>query len=346
MPGTFTTRPDMQFPARKIVEAVTVALGGGKPEMIEATEIATALCGDSVAANVFMLGYAWQKGWVPLALESLLRAVELNAAAVEMNKAAFNWGRLAAHDPGRARDAAGLVPASAAKASNAAPLDDHALSTSLDDQIARRVKFLSGYQNAAYAERYRAWVERVRKAEADRVPGSETLTAAVARYAFKLMAYKDEYEVARLYTSGDFAKRVKDTFAGDIKLHFHLAPPLFAKKDADGHLVKAEYGPWVFTAFRLLSKFKGLRGTALDPFGYTAERREERRLIAEYVATIEELVKGLTRENLSLGVEIASVPEQIRGFGHVKDTHLEKAKAKREQLLAAWRTPAPALAAA
>jgi indolepyruvate ferredoxin oxidoreductase len=182
--------------------------------------------------------------------------------------------------------------------------------------------------------------------EAERAPGSGGLTEAVARHLYRLMAYKDEYEVARLYTSGDFAERVKDTFAGSYKLHFHLAPPLFAKKDADGHLTKAEYGAWVFTAFRLLSKLKGLRGTALDPFGYTAERREERRLVDEYVATLDELLQGLTRDNAALAAEIASLPEQIRGFGHVKEAHLAKAKAKREQLLASGRNPAPALAAA
>jgi len=351
MPGTFTTRPDMNFPRQKILDAVKLALGGQAPELIEASDIATALLGDSVATNVFMLGYAWQKGWVPLTLESLMRAIELNGAAIEMNKSAFNWGRLGAHDPAKARAAAGLAGGHAPVTSDStgvaaesartgqSVLDDHLVSASLEDQIGRRIGFLTGYQNVAYAERYRALVARVRDAEQRAVPGSTSLTAAVARYGFKLMAYKDEYEVARLYTSGDFAKRVKETFDGGYKLHFHLAPPLFAKRDADGHLVKAEYGSWVLGAFKLLAKFKGLRGTALDPFGYTAERREERRLIEEYAGTLDELLAGLNRVNLALAVEIASVPEQIRGYGHVKEAHLEKAKAKREELMASWRNP-------
>ncbi len=343
MPGTFTTRPDLAFPARQIVEAVTLALGGEAPERIDATELATALLGDSIAANPFLLGYAWQKGWVPLSRAALLRAIELNGAAVEMNQAAFQWGRLAAHDLARVRAAAGLA---AAPAGRAAALDDAAISASLDERIARRAEFLHGYQNARYAAKYTELVERVRAAERARVPGSEALTEAVARYAFKLMAYKDEYEVARLYTSGEFERRLRETFAGDYRLHFHLAPPLLARRDAAGRLRKGEYGPWVFTAFRLLAKLKFLRGGPFDVFGYTAERKAERALIDEYFGTVEELLAGLDRANHALAVEIASVPEQIRGFGHVKEAHLEQARARREALLAAWRKPATARAAA
>jgi indolepyruvate ferredoxin oxidoreductase len=178
------------------------------------------------------------------------------------------------------------------------------------------------------------------------VPGSTALSEAVARYAFKLMAYKDEYEVARLYTSGDFEKRVRDTFDGDFKIHFHLAPPLLARRDSEGKLRKAEYGSWVFGAFKLLAKLRGLRGSAFDIFGYTAERKHERALIAEYFATVDELLGRLNRENLALAVEIASLPEQIRGYGHVKDKHLAKVQPRRDELLAAWRNPQVAKAAA
>jgi indolepyruvate ferredoxin oxidoreductase len=298
-----------------------------------------------------MLGYAWQKGWVPLSLDALMRAVELNAAAVEMNKSAFNWGRLAAHDIGKVRVAAGVeAPSLSPLAGEAAesgsgrsriadPLDDQHLSITLDEQIARRVAFLTDYQNAAYAQQYRSLVDKVRSAEQQRAPGFTTLTEAVARYAFKLMAYKDEYEVARLYTSGDFEKRIRETFDGDFKLHFNLAPPLFAKKDAEGHLRKAEYGTWVFGAFRMLAKLRGLRGTAFDIFGYTDERKTERRLIADYRNTLDELIVGLDHDNHALAVEIAEIPEHIRGYGHVKERHLAAALTRQEQLMKAWREP-------
>jgi indolepyruvate ferredoxin oxidoreductase len=350
MPGTFTTRPDLQFPAQQIIDAVKTALGGEAPEVVDATELATALLGDTIAANLFMLGYAWQKGWVPLSHESLMRAIELNAAAIEMNKTAFNWGRLAAHDIAQVRAAAGIAPhhtsgapmpanVGAAEAAMLLPLDDTEISRSLDEQIARRVAFLADYQNAAYAAKYKALVDKVRAAEQVRTPGRSALTEAVARYAFKLMAYKDEYEVARLYTSGDFEKRIRETFEGDFKLHFNLAPPLFAKKDAEGHLRKAEYGTWVFGAFKMLAKLRGLRGTAFDVFGYTHERKTERRLIADYQKTIDELITTLDHDNHALAVEIASIPERIRGSGHVKERHLASALTRQNDLMQAWRSP-------
>jgi indolepyruvate ferredoxin oxidoreductase len=244
-------------------------------------------------------------------------------------------GVAAEASPTYIRDAVG-----AASAATASPLDDSELSRTLDEQIARRVAFLTGYQNAAYANRYKALVEKVRAAEQQESPGFTSLTEAVARYAFKLMAYKDEYEVARLYTSGEFEKRIRETFDGDYRLHFNLAPPLFARKDAEGHLRKAEYGSWVFGAFRLLAKLKPLRGTALDVFGYTAERKRERALIEDYFRTVETLVASLDHENHALAVEIASLPEQIRGYGHVKERHLAAAELRAEQLMDAWRRPA------
>ena len=343
MPGTFTTRPDLQFPAQQIVSAVKTALNGEAPEVVDATDLASKLLGDSIASNLFMLGYAWQKGWVPLSLGSLMRAIELNAAAIDMNKAAFNWGRMAAHDIAQVRDAAGGKNATS---SSLMPLDDAQLSTTLEQRIARRAAFLTDYQNAAYAQKYKLLVDNVRSVEQAKAPGSTALTEAVARYAFKLMAYKDEYEVARLYTSGDFEKRVRDAFDGDYKIHFHLAPPLLARRDSEGKLRKAEYGSWVFTAFKLLAKLRGLRGTALDIFGYTAERKHERALVDEYFATIEELLAKLDRGNIALAVEIAALPEHIRGYGHIKDKHLAKVQPQREALLAQWRNPRMEQAAA
>ncbi len=359
MPGTFTMRPDMQFPHAEIVNAVKLALAGRDPLQVDATALATALLGDAIATNLFMLGVAWQQGLVPLSFESIDRAIELNGAAVAMNRQAFAWGRLAAIDPQAVREAAGLSSLSlegrrtegegdalAVTSLLADPLDDETLSKTLDEAIARRVAFLTDYQNAAYAQRYKALVDKVRAAEAQRVPGSTALTAAVARYGFKLMAYKDEYEVARLYTAGDFRRRVEAQFEGGYKLHFHLAPPLLAKKDAEGRLIKREFGPWMFGAFRLLAKLRGLRGTALDIFGYTAERKGERRLIADYAATVEALLSTLDAGNAALAAEIASIPEHIRGYGHVKEAHLHKAKAREAALLAQWRDPVPATKAA
>ncbi|MEG3192877.1 indolepyruvate ferredoxin oxidoreductase family protein [Lysobacter sp. D1-1-M9] len=397
MPGTFTTRPDMQFPAADIIDAVKVALGGEAAQasdlmVVDATQLATALLGDAIMSNLFILGYAWQQGLVPLSLEAIMRAVELNGAAVEMNKTAFAWGRLAVIDPDAVADAAGLVrnvptpaeatphalpmlspgeweghesgSASAPRASRTGdelrhvpehavdgraghgggtvaflPLDDARLSRSLDELIERRVAFLTDYQNAAYAARYAGLVSKVRDAEARRAPGNTDLTEAVARYAFKLMAYKDEYEVARLYTSGEFRRQLEQQFEGDYKLRFHLAPPLLAKKDAQGRLVKREFGPWLFTAFRLVAKLKFLRGGPLDVFGYTDERRSERRLIEAYFGTIDGLLGTLDRGNVDLAVQIASVPEHIRGFGHVKHAHLERAQAREAELLAQWSNP-------
>ncbi|MEO7325846.1 MAG: DUF6537 domain-containing protein, partial [Dokdonella sp.] len=365
MPGTFTMKPDMQFPAQQIVDAVTTALGGDKPELVDATELATALLGDTIAANLFMLGYAWQKGWVPVSHDALMRAIELNGAAIEMNTSAFNWGRMAAYDVVAVRKAAGLpnphLPSGAIplalpvrkpsllppgedarradEGKTAAALDDATLSATLDEQIGRRVTFLTDYQNAAYAQQFKGLVDKVRAAEQQKTPGFTSLTEAVARYAFKLMAYKDEYEVARLYTSGDFEKRVRETFEGDFKLHFNLAPPLFAKKDADGNLRKAEYGTWVFSAFKVLAKLRGLRGSALDVFGYTAERKMERQLIVDYRKTLDELLAGLNGDNHALAVDIASVPEHIRGYGHVKERHHVDAMRRQQDLLSAWRNP-------
>jgi indolepyruvate ferredoxin oxidoreductase len=342
MPGTFTTRPDMRFPKDEIVNAVRLALAGRMPTLIDATRLATALLGDAIASNLFMLGLAWQKGLVPLSFEALDRAIELNGAAVAMNRKAFAWGRLAALDPDAvARVAFGTTPAGAAGAMPGA-LDDEVLSRNLDELIARREAFLTDYQNAAYAREYRALVERVRAAERKVAPDSTRLSEAVARYHFKLMAYKDEYEVARLYTSGDFVKKVAEQFEGDYRLHFNLAPPLLARRDAEGRLVKREYGPWMLRAFGLLAKLKGLRGTAFDIFGYTEERRGERQLIADYRKCVDELLAGLAADNLDLAVEIASIPEHIRGFGHVKHAHLQRARARWLELMERWRHPAPA----
>ena len=350
MPGTFTRNTDLQFPTREIIAAVKTALGGTDPSVVDASELSLALMGDAIATNLFMLGYAWQQGLVPVSFEALMRAVELNGAAVEMNRKAFAWGRMAAHDLPIVQKAAGITAgvgaASAAilssdanSATSIAFIGEGKLSHNVDETIAIREKFLTEYQNADYAAKYNAFVKKVRAVEAQRTPGFTGLSEAVARYAFKLMAYKDEYEVARLYSTGDFEKRIRDTFDGDFRLHLNLAPPMFSKRDSQGHLVKREFGPWVFTAFKVLKRLKFLRGTAFDVFGKTDERRMERKLIADYFATIEMLLADLSLGNHALAVEIARIPEHIRGYGHVKEAHLAPAMATQARLLAQWRDP-------
>ncbi|MFZ9348781.1 MAG: indolepyruvate ferredoxin oxidoreductase family protein, partial [Arenimonas sp.] len=275
MPGTFTRNTDMQFPAKDIIGAVTTALDGREPLQVAGTDLALALMGDAIATNLLMLGYAWQKGLVPLSFESIMRAVELNGAAVEMNKKAFAWGRMAAHDMAGVQAAAGMGASVKAanflidgvSATELAFVGEGKRSQSLDETIAVRSKFLTEYQNAAYAKQYSDFVAKVQAEEAKHTPGYTGLSEAVAKYLFKLMAYKDEYEVARLYSSPAFLKQIEDTFEGDIKLHLNLAPPLFAKKDADGHLIKQEYGAWALPAIKTLRHLKFLRGTAFDVFG-------------------------------------------------------------------------------
>ncbi|MFP8836004.1 indolepyruvate ferredoxin oxidoreductase family protein [Hydrogenophaga sp. XSHU_21] len=329
--AAFVKNPEWLNPAQACVDTLVNHLGHGAIGVVDAETLATRLLGDSLYTNPFMLGYAWQKGWIPLGLASLMRAIELNAVAIEQNKSAFEWGRRAAHDTAAVQAACGLG-AAAAQVIHFKPRE------TLAQLVARRVEFLTGYQNAAYARRYSDFVERVRLAEAPL--GKTGLAEAVARNLFKLMAYKDEYEVARLHTDPAFHQKIAAQFEGDYALKVHLAPPLLAKKNERGELVKRPYGPFMFTAFRWLARFKGLRGTALDLFGRTEERRMERELIVRYLADVEGLLEGLDGERHALAMEIARVPEQIKGFGHVKERNAKAAAVHREALLARWRAPA------
>jgi len=341
MPGTFTRNPDMQFPAKDIIAAIATGLGGRQPMQVAGTELALALMGDAIATNLLMLGYAWQQGLVPLSFESIMRAVELNGAAVEMNKKAFAWGRMAAFDMAAVQAAAGFGQSLTAAdftgnglaATDAAFSGEGKLSHSLDESIAIRTKFLTEYQNAAYARQYTDFVAKVRAGEQQHSPEFTGLTEAVAKYLFKLMAYKDEYEVARLYSSPAFLKQIKDTFEGDIKLHLNLAPPLFAKKDSDGHLIKQEFGAWALPAIKTLRHLKFLRGTALDVFGKTEERKMERALIEDYKRDIETVLSKLSVGNHVQAVQFARLPEHIRGFGHVKEKHVAKVKSQWAELM-------------
>ena len=341
LPGDFTRNADFSLPTERLKRAILADAGRDKTHFIDATRAATALFGASVGANIFLVGYAYQLGAIPLARASIERAIELNGEAVDMNKAAFEWGRRAVVEP--------AVVEALVKPAPDATSDARTLSQSFDEVVARRVAFLTAYQNAAYAARYRRLVEKTRAAETARAPGKTGLADAVARYLFKLMAYKDEYEVARLYSDGAFVKQVNSELGGEhLRFHVHLAPPLLARRDkATGEPKKMTFGPWIFPLFSLLAKFKVLRGTAFDPFGYSTERKTERALVRDYEALLAEVLAKLDAGNHHIAVGLAAIPEKIRGFGHVKMRHLKAAKADEAVLLDQFRAgPAPLLKAA
>ena len=322
--ASLVRNPDWQFPEAGCDSALEQAVGAQGLGAFDAEQAATELLGDSIYANPLLLGYAWQHGRIPLGRAAILRAMELNGVQVAANQAAFEWGRRCAHDPSGVRS---LFAAQKVIQIVRRP--------SLDETIARRAEFLSAYQNAAYAEQYRAFVARVREAEA---PLSSTrLTEAVAQGLFKLMAYKDEYEVARLHADAAFAAKIGEMFDGEVKLVHHFAPPILGKTDAQGRPVKQAFGPWMHKALPWLAKLKFLRGTAFDPFGRTEERRTERALIQQYRASVEALLARLSKERLDTAVEIARLPLEIRGFGHVKAANLAKVRAKWLALMGAWR---------
>ena len=332
----FVKNPDWVMPGSDLQGDITETAQNAA--FVAATELATALMGDAIATNMFILGYAYQKGWLPLAGESLERAIELNGVAVEFNQKSLLWGRRAAADLEKVKRIA--TPA------EVIPIDQH-FSRNLEELVERRAKFLTEYQNAAYADKYKTLVDRVRKLEQEKTNSSK-LAEAVARYYHKLLAYKDEYEVARLHANGELRKKIEGMFEGDYKTFFYLAPPLLAKVDpVTGEPRKMRFGSWISGVFKILQRMKFLRGTPLDPFGYTDERRTERALIREYEETLERLLAGLTPQNHALAVQIAAIPDEIRGFGHIKARSLAPARKKREELLARYQAgPAAERAAA
>ena len=318
--ASFVINPDIDFEIGAMQRAIRDAVGDENLDVVDATGIATALLGDSIATNAFMLGFAFQKGLIPLSLEAICKAIELNGAAVEMNTRAFSWGRLAAADMPRVREATRF------RTKPERPVK------TLDETIAYRAAYLTDYQDSAYAARYLQFVGAVRAAENAALPSSAELTDAVAKNLFKLMAYKDEYEVARLYTDGAFVAKLRERFDGDFRLSFHLAPPLLARRDPlTGHLQKREYGAWMMPAFRLLAHLKFLRGTAFDPFGYTSERRAERQLVADYEAAIRRHIAGLRADRIPAVTRLARLPEMIRGYGHIKEDAIRKFTAERSR---------------
>ncbi len=321
--AAFVRNGNWQNPSEACIAEIEQVVGAEGLGMFDADRVATQVLGDSLFVNPMLLGFAWQKGWIPLGLDALMRAMELNAVAVEQNQTAFAWGRhCAAH--GDAVQAM-LAPAQVVQFHKPA---------GLDAVIERRVAFLTDYQNAAYAQRYLAVVQRVRAAET--ALHHTQLTDAVARNLFKLMAYKDEYEVARLHTNPTFLQKVKDMFEGDYTLNYHLAPPLLAQRNDKGELTKQKFGSWMLMGFQCLKHLKVLRGTVWDVFGYTEERRMERALIDQYIDTLDMVLAKLDPHHHALAIELARIPEQIKGFGHVKARHVAAARQKWETLKAQW----------
>ena len=330
--AAFVKNANWLNPSQNCVDSITAIVGtdgeSGGVSAFNADALATVMMGDSIYTNPIMLGYAWQKGWIPLQKASLMRAIELNAVAVDNNKTAFEWGCRAAHNWPEVKQ---LLLSSKSLVS----VIEFKKRDSLEDIIAKRVVFLTDYQNAAYGKKYTDFVATIRSKEASlNVENNHLkLTESVAKNLFKLMAYKDEYEVARLHSNGDFEKKVASMFEGDYKLNYHLAPPLIAKKNDKGELQKQQFGPWMLTSFRLLAKLKGLRGTAFDFFGRTAERQMERALITDYTRSMETVMQRLNAENMNTALEIARIPEQIKGFGHVKERSVLAARAKWDGLM-------------
>ncbi|WP_309604236.1 indolepyruvate ferredoxin oxidoreductase family protein, partial [Phenylobacterium sp.] len=314
----FVTDRDVRFDADAQSRRLAAAVKSW--DSLPAQNLAVQNLGDAIYGNMIMLGFAWQKGVIPVASRSIYRAIKLNGVDAEANLQAFELGRKAAHDP-----------ASRGKREDDVPTPE---TMPLDDLIAHRARELTAYQDAAYARRYLQQVKAVAQAEAPL--GSETLTRAVAVNLYKLMAYKDEYEVARLYTDGRFRAYRDQTFTGG-KTTVWLAPPLIARKGPDGKPKKMAFGGWMLDmAFPLMARMKGLRGGPLDLFGYTDERRMERGLLADYEAAIAKIVSGLTPERLPTATQIAAIPQKIRGYGHIKDASVGPAKAEAKALWGRW----------
>ncbi len=317
----FVRNRDIDFRSAQVERAIRKAANPNATSFVAADTIATTLLGDAIGANILLMGYAWQSGLIPLDLAAIDAAIELNGVAIPFNKRAFALGRLLAHDPH-------AVEAMVAAARGPVP---DAPATTLPELIARRVADLTAYHDAAYASKFSDLVAKAQAA------GDDKLAEAVARSAYKLLAYKDEYEVARLYTDGRFDAAYAAAFEGGAKPRVQLSPPIFAKLDpATGRPKKYSFGPWVFTVFKGLARLKGLRGTAFDPFGYSPERRHERGAFADYAVKVDRLLADLRPDNADLAVRLAALPLAVRGFGPVKAAAVTKVAAEEAALWAEW----------
>jgi indolepyruvate ferredoxin oxidoreductase len=324
--AAFVKNGGWENPSRACLETVAASVASTDLGVFDAEHMAKTLMGDTLYINPMLLGFAWQKGWIPLQRASLLQAMALNGVSVEANQRAFAWGRAAAHNWAEVQKK--LTPTQAITLHR---------KEGLDSKVAKRVEFLTSYQNAEYAQQYRQWVERTRAAEAPL--GKTTLTEAVATQLFRLMAYKDEYEVARLHTHPEFLQKLDDLFEPGYRLGYHLAPPLLAKTDSRGELIKRPYGSYMHTVFRWLAPLKAWRGTAIDLFGHTEERRTERQLIADYQTLVATLLKGLTADTHAQALELARIPDGIKGFGHVKARNLKAVRQRWQSMLESWSNP-------
>jgi indolepyruvate ferredoxin oxidoreductase len=329
----FILNRDFNFQNRKVNSVLETELRKDSA-FFDFTTPAEALLGDSIATNIMMMGYAYQRGLLPLSAKSIAQAIEVNGVSIKMNTQAFQLGRLAAADPARLKDMMkdhdDVVPAKTQD------------EMSLDEIITHRTGLLTSYQSSRLAKRYRKLVDQVRDAATQGGLGDALPRAVAINYA-KLLAYKDEYEVARLYTDGRFEKQLRDQFEGEFKFSFNLAPPILSSGvDALGRPKKRAFGSWMMSVFRVLAKFRFLRGTALDPFGHSADRKLERDLIAGYEKDVATVLGLLSRTTHDTAVEILSLPDRIRGYGPVKDKAVKDAKARYEQLAADLVNPPPA----
>ena len=331
MPGDFTRNADFSLPIERLKRAIIEAAGQDRARFFDTTHAAEALFGNAIAANMMMLGMASQAGALPLSPEAIERAIELNGEAVAMNTDAFRWGRRSWHEP--------EVVLSMVEAAHE-PAFDQKISGTLDEMVSRRVQFLTGYQSRRYARRYRKRIDALKAAESGATGAPGPVTEAAARGLFKMMAVKDEYEVARLYTDGSFMKQLSSEFDSFERLEFHLAPPLLGRRDARGNPRKSSFGPWMMKGFSALARLRFLRGTALDPFARTEERRGDRRALAEYEATLDRVTRDLTAANAAAAADLLAYPDGIRGYGHVRGASMERAASKRAELLQRFEGPA------
>ncbi|MGC0153393.1 indolepyruvate ferredoxin oxidoreductase family protein [Chromobacterium vaccinii] len=329
--SAFLKNPDVRFPAKAMKDAIIDSVGAGRFSEVNANKLATALMGDAIASNMFMLGYAWQKGLIPVSLEAIMEAVRLNGAAVKFNQDAFLWGRHAAHDPARVE---ALVSPTA--------VVQFVPRETPDALVHHRATLLTAYQNDKLAERYKALVQRVRQAEEAAQPGSTALTLAAARAYHHLLAYKDEYEVARLYSDGEFLRELATQFDGDYKLRFHIGVAWLTR----GQPRKIAIGAWLMPAMKLLAKLRFLRGGALDPFAWQTDRKLERRLIAEFEQGLPALLAGLSADKLPQAIEWIKTWEGVRGYGHIKLRNYQQARARQAELSGQAQPARPAASAA
>jgi len=342
MPGEFTRNANLKFPSTGLRQNIEKAVGTDRAEFINAGSLANKLIGDSIASNMFMVGFAYQRGLIPISSKAIEAAIELNGTSVKMNLDAFRWGRQFAQDPASVEKT--LTRDKGARGITVSP----SKIASLDQSIEMRKEFLVNYQNHVYADRYLNMVNKIRVFEDQHAPGKTMLTQAVAKYYFKLLAVKDEYEVARLHTQSGFLDAIEKNFEGPYKINFHLSPAFLSKPDAAGSQPrKKQFGPWIIPIFKVISSLKFLRGTPFDIFGMSQERRMERELIGEYEMQLNLIMDTLGNpayaDRYDIAVQLASIPEDIRGYGHVKHRHVQTARAKSQALMAQLNATSPEL---